>query len=107
MKVFIPNPTAEWQAAPRLVPKANSKASFRTTIDLRSVNSATESIAWPMPNIDAKLQDFEGIEFFSIIDFLSGYWQLAVHPRLYGAWGVVTPTGVYYSTTELHGLKNG
>ena len=90
-----------------LVPKENSLAQFRTTIDLRPVNAATFGITWPMPNIDSELQDFEGSEFFAVIHFLSGYWQLPVDPDSYGACGVVTPIGVYSSTRVLHGLKNG
>ena len=71
--------TADWQAAPLLVPKA-SRARFRLTLDLRPVNSATIKEAWPMPHVDSEVYDFSGSTCFAVIDFPSGYWQLPLHP---------------------------
>lgn len=105
MGFFIPNPNAQWQAAPLLVPK-NSKACFRTTIDLRPVNAATIKQAWPMPNLDAELQDFAGSTCFASLDFCSGYWQLPMHQDSYNACGVICPNGTYSSTRVLQGLTN-
>lgn len=102
---IIPRATNEWKASPHLVAKENSRAPIRKTILLRPVNAATERIECPMPKTDAQLQDFEGRAFFAIIDFLSGNWKLAVHPGSYGECGVITKTGVYSSTREVHGLK--
>lgn len=102
---WIPNPNATWQAAPHLVPK-NSKAEFRTTIDTRPVNSATLKKAWPMPHIESEMEDFKGSVCFAIIDFVSAYWQLALHPDSYDACGIVCPNGVYSATRVLPGLTN-
>lgn len=68
-------PTAEWQAAPLLVPK-NSKARFRVTVDTRPVNSATVPESWPIPHLEAEMSDFHGSTVFAGIAFVSGYWQL-------------------------------
>lgn len=103
---LVPNPNAEWQAAPHLVPKANSKALFRTTIDLRPINSATFPRSWPMYHLDSELQDFAGSKLFAVLDFVSGYWQLPIHPLCYTLCGIVTPNGVYSSTRVLQGLTN-
>lgn len=105
MGFLIPNPNTQWQSTPHLVPK-QSKAHYRTTIDLRSVNTSTESQAWPMQNLEAEMQDFEGHECFASIDFVSVYWQLPLHPHSYEACGAICPNGVYYSTRVLHGLRN-
>lgn len=102
---FFENNEATWQAAPHIVPKPDSKAKFRATIDLRPVNSAMKAMAWPMPNIESEIQDFRGSKFFAVLDFCSGYWQMPLHPDSYEACGVVCPSGTYSSTRVLQGLK--
>lgn len=49
--MWIDYPEAEWQAAPLLVHKPNSKAKYRVTVDLRPVNAATVQESWPMPHL--------------------------------------------------------
>lgn len=104
MGFLIPNPDAEWQAAPLLVPKPGSKAQLRLAIDLRPVNAATVKQAWPMPHLDSEVQDFANSKFFATLDFCSGYWQLPVHPDSYSACAIVCPNGTYSSTRALPGL---
>ena len=48
MECFVDMPTAEWQAAPLLVPKRYSRAKYRMAVDLRPVNAATSKVSWPM-----------------------------------------------------------
>ena len=106
MGFLIPNPDAEWQAAPHIVPKPNSKVKFRMTIDLRPVNSATAKTAWPMPHLDSEMQDFAGSTCFACLDFCSGYWQLPLDHGSLGACGIICPDGVYSATRVLQGLTN-
>ena len=106
MGFLHPNPHADWQAAPLLVPKKDSKTRYRMAIDLRPVNPATLKETWPMPNSDVELLDFAGSSFFATLDFVSGYWQLPIHPDSYSSCGIVTPTGVYCSKRVLPGLAN-
>eukprot|EP00171_Calliarthron_tuberculosum_P004595 IDg4595t1 len=106
MGFFIANPNAEWQAAPHIVPKPSSRAKFRMTIDLRPVNAATRKRSRPMPHLDSEMQDFRGSKCFLGLDFVSGYWQIPLHPDSFGACGVVTPNGSYSSTRVLQGLTN-
>ena len=106
MGFFEDMPTAEWQAAPLLVPKPGSKAGYRMTVDLRPVNAATIKESWPMPHLDSEVQDFSGSNCFASLDFVSGYWQLPLHPDSYSACGVVTPRGVVISKRVLQGLAN-
>lgn len=56
---FILDPNASCKAAPTLVPK-QSKAHFRSTIDLRPVYSSTRKIAGPMQHIDSEMHGFKG-----------------------------------------------
>ena len=106
MGFFIEMPTAEWQAAPLLVPKRGSKAKYRLAVDLRPVNAATTKEAWPMPHLDSEIYDFAGSSYFASIDFVSGYWQLPLHKDSFTACGVITPKGVLASTRVLPGLAN-
>ena len=106
MGYFIPNPDASWQAAPHIVPKPNSRARYRMTIDTRPINAATVKKAWPMPHLDSEMQDFSGAVFFAVIDFVSGYWQLPLHGDSVDTCGVVCPNGVNSSTRVLQGLTN-
>ena len=103
---FVEMPTAEWQAAPLLVPKRDSKAKFRMAVDLRPINAATIKESWPMPHLDSEISDFAGSTCFAILDFVSGYWQLPLHPDSYSLCGVVTPKGVVASKRVLPGLAN-
>lgn len=105
MGFLVPSNNAQWQSAPNLVPK-QSRAQFRTKIDLRPVNAGTESEEWHMQNPDAEMQDFEGHDYFASVDFVLGYWQLPLHPESYDKCGIVCPNGIYFSTRVLHGLQN-
>ena len=42
MGFLIPNPDAEWHAAPLFVPKPNSRAESHMIVNLRPVNAATK-----------------------------------------------------------------
>lgn len=106
MGFLIPNANATWQAAPLLVPKPNSKAQFRLAINLQPVNAATVKEAWPMPHLDSEIHDFAGSTCFATMDFVSGYWQLPIHPDSYEACGIVCPNGTYSSPRTLPGLSN-
>lgn len=83
MDFFQPNPDTKWQAAPLLVPKKKPKAKFRLAVDLRPVNAATVKQAWPMPYIDSELHAFAGCSAYAVLDFVSGFWQLPLHPDSY------------------------
>ena len=106
MGVAKSNRTASWHSAPLVVSKRGSKAKFRLAIDLRPLNAATVKEAWPMPNLESEIHDFADSRVFATLDFISGYWQLPLHPDSYGACGIVTPTGVVSSTRVLPGLTN-
>ena len=103
---FVDMPTAQWQAAPLLVPKPGLKAKLRMAVDLRPFNAATIKEPWPMPHLESEILDFAGSSCFGILDFVSAYWQLPLHRVSYTACGMVTPRGVVASTRVLPGLAN-
>ena len=106
MSFWTKMPTADWQAAPLIVPKPGSKANWRLTMDARPVNAATINESWQMPHLEAEINDFRGSKCFASIDFVSGYWQLPLHEDSWTKCGVVTLTGVCASKRMLPGLSN-
>ena len=35
-----------------------------------------------MPHVESEVLDFAGSKFFAVVDFVSGYWHLPLHPDL-------------------------
>lgn len=80
--------------APHFVPK-NSKAEFRTTIDLGPMNAATSAQSWPVPNIESEINDLQGHGFYAILDYVSSYWQIPLDPSADALCGIVCPNGIF------------
>lgn len=51
---------------------------WRLCIDYRKLNLLTVKSCYPLPHIDACLENLAGKKLFSRIDFASGYWQVRV-----------------------------
>ena len=98
--------TATWKAVPVLVHKKESRSKYRLAIDLRPVNAATMKESWPMPHLDSEILDFKGSVCFAVLDFVSAYWQLPLHPDSYETCGIVGPRGLIVSKRVLPGLAN-
>ena len=72
--------SAEWVAAPLLVPKA-PPAMYRMTVDLRPINNATVKDDRPMPNMETMLLDVQKAHFFAQMDMTHAYFQVSIHPE--------------------------
>ena len=96
-------PTALWQAAPLLVLKKDSKSRYRLETDSRPVNAATTKESLPMTHLFLEVLDFTGSVFFSILDFVSAYWQLPLHPNSYSLCSIVGPKEFVVSKIILPG----
>ena len=59
-----------------------------------------------MPHLESEMIDFAGSNCFASLDFVSAYWQLALHPDSYNTCGIVTPKSVLASKRVLPGLAN-
>lgn len=99
------NNRARWAAAPRIVPKKDP-SDLRMTIDSRPINACTEPMPWPMPNLDAALATLAGTRVYFSLDWLKGYWQLALHPSCQELFSFMTPFGVYTPTRVLMGQSD-
>ena len=82
------------------------------TIDSRRINSCTEPMPWPMPNLDAAMVTLVGTTvYFTLdwtkgywqLDWTKGYWQLPLHPESQVYYSFMTPFGVYAPTRGLMG----
>ncbi len=62
-----------------LVKKADGK-SWRFTVDYRKLNSITRKEAYLLPHIQDILDQTSGKEWYSTLDFQSGFFQLPMHP---------------------------
>lgn len=54
------NKEEKWQCAQLIVPKPDSKAKFRLTIDLRPINALTVRESLSMSNLDSEMVYFAG-----------------------------------------------
>ncbi|GJX71013.1 putative reverse transcriptase domain-containing protein [Tanacetum coccineum] len=76
-KGFIRPSSSPWEAPILFVKKKNG--SFRMCIDYRELNKLTIKNRFPLPKIDDLFDQLQGSQYFSKIDFRSGYHQLRVH----------------------------
>ena len=89
-----------------LVKKLSWRRKVVTVVTVRPVNAATIKESWPMPHLDSEVLEFRGSQVFAVLDFVSAYWQLLLHPGSYDACGIVGPKEVLVSKRVLPGLAN-
>ena len=68
-----------WASPVVLVRKKDG--SLRFCIDYRKVNAVTRKDAYPLPRVDGTLDTLACCKWFTTLDLLSGYWQVAVDPK--------------------------
>jgi hypothetical protein len=103
-KVITPSQASTWSQV-LLTPKPNKE--WRFCVDYRSLNVATKSIGWPIPNVRQMLQRVgnKRPKIFGICDLTQGYYQspLAMSSRLLTAF--ITAFGLYEWLRVPMGLK--
>lgn len=110
--IFLKVCTApSWQAAPHLVLN-DAERKYHTTIDLWSVNAATEAEQWPMPFCIVIVNSWGSAEWIqrsshsSYLDFSLSHWQFPLDPQFYDACGILAPLSTFVSTRALQWVKN-
>ena len=86
--------------------KKKSRSKYRLARDLLPVNVATMRESWPMPNLDSEVLDLKGSVCLAVLEFVSAYWQLPLHPESYETCGIVGPKAFIVSKWVLPGLEN-
>lgn len=70
--IVTPAPSPSWMSLPLIIPKA-LPVYVMLTKEYRTINSATIPTGWPMPQIDAELQDTREPKYYASLDFCSVY----------------------------------
>ncbi|RCN25553.1 reverse transcriptase, partial [Ancylostoma caninum] len=84
---------SSWASPIVLVQKKDG--SLRLCVDYRRVNQVTRIDSYPLPTIDAMLQNLKGKKFFTTLDLSSGYWQIKLSPRAQEKSAFTTTEGLY------------
>ena len=104
-KDIIERSTSPWASAVVLVKKKDG--SFRFCVNYRKVNRVTKKNAYPLPCITDTLDTLAGSKWFTTLDLLSGYWQVALDEQDKEKTAFATRDGLYQFKVMPFGLCNG
>ena len=85
---------------------AKKDGDLRFCVDYRKLNSITKMDAYPMPRIDDALDRLSQTQYFSTLDFASGYWQVKMSPESAEKTAFRTPDGLCEFSVMPFGLCN-
>ena len=88
-----------------LTPKPNNK--WRFCVDYRNLNDCSDSMGWPIPNIEQMLQRIghQKPKIFGKMDMTSGYFQAPIHEGSRRMTAFITFMGIYEWLRVPMGLK--
>jgi len=95
---------SEWASVPHLVDKKDGDS--RMVINYIPLNRVTKADRYPSPDIDTCLMYIRGSSFFTSIDLMQGFHQIAVHPASVPKTAFVTQDGMYEYLRMPFGLRN-
>ena len=78
-KDVIQPSSSPWASGIVMVQKKDGSKRF--CVDYRRLNDVTLKDAYPLPRIDASLDQLSGAQWFSCLDLNSGYWQVEVEEQ--------------------------
>ena len=84
---------SDWAAPSLLVPKKDG--TYRLVVDYRGLNKEIKKTCWLLPRINENIDSLEGNMYFSNINLLSGYFQMAHEEESQNVTAFITPLGLY------------
>ena len=93
-----------WASPVVLVKKKDGTTRF--CVDYRKLNSITTRDVYPLPNIQDALDALQGAKYFSLLDLVSGYWQVPVSEKDKEKTAFCTPDGLFEYQVMPFGLSN-
>ena len=93
-----------WASPVVLVKKKDDNMGF--CVDYRRLNQVMIKDAYPLPRIDDSLDTLAGSCWFSTMDLVSGYWQVAMAPEDREKTAFSTHRGLFQFTVMPFGLCN-
>jgi len=94
----------EWLANVVLVKKSNGR--WRMCVDFTDLNKACPKDSYPLPSIDALVDNAAGCKLLSFLDAFSGYNQIKMHPMDEERTAFMTERSCYCYKVMPFGLKN-
>ena len=93
-----------WSSPVVLVPKKNGE--YRLCVDYRKLNAITKKNAYPLPRMEDALERLGGSKYFTVLDLISGFYQIEVDEKDREKTAFVTPDGLYEFNRLPMGLCN-
>ena len=103
-KDVIQPSSSPWASAIVMVTKKDGSKRF--CVDYRKLNDITVKDAYPLPRIDASLDQLAGAKWFSCLDLNSGYWQVEVDADDRAKTAFVSRKGLFEFKVMPFGLCN-
>lgn len=93
-----------WASAYVLAKKKSGE--LRLCVDFRKLNLVSKKLSYPLPNTDDCLETIAGKNYFSLIDFASGFWQIPVARNSRELTAFRTEDGLFQFKRMPFGLAN-
>ena len=93
-----------WAAPVVLIPKKDGE--YRFCVDYRKINQITKKDVYPSPRVEDALDNLGNAKFFSVLDLISGFYQIEVDPQDREKTAFITPDGLYEFKRMPMGLCN-
>ena len=97
--------TSAWSSP--LVPVRKRDGTLRMCIDYRALNSKTKKDSFPLPNLADSVTRFRKCKYFSSLDLLSGYHQIAMEESSKELTAFSDGTSLYQYVRMSFGVCNG
>ncbi|KAK3263117.1 hypothetical protein CYMTET_28062 [Cymbomonas tetramitiformis] len=105
-KGYIRPSSSPWGSPVLMVPKPSNPKELRLVIDYRQINEITVKDRYPLPDVQALIDDMQGATIFSTADALWGFWQVPMEEEAVEKTAMTTPFGAYEWLVMPMGLSN-